>query len=1810
MLLAAAFVAAFAGAQSAPQSKSQPHKPSAAEKAQLQELRSERARGFIENKGQWPSEVQFMGRSNGLDLWVTRDGLRYDAYNNTQGHVVGMSFVGGRPLKTVGWNPKGMLTDFMGYRKEARAAKTFRTLDAANLYRGVSMHTYFDGASPRYDLIVAGKADPSVIKMRFRAADGLKVERNGLTIQTSVGKIVQSKLAAYQTINGKQKPVAVAFRSIDKNTVGFKLGAYDHSRPLTIDPLVYGSYYGGDSGQDEVHAVASDLTGGVYMTGRTRAIDFPAIFGPYGLNLRGGSDAFVSKLVGDIYRHDYAIYLGGAKDDTGNFLQLDQFGNLWVAGLTSSHDFPGVSFKNVQYLRYDTRNSEYQAQAEHVFDGGPNPAFPEPLNAVPNGNARFRLRAPGGLPGHYTDWIRWDASAATIQAAIQGYLDSDPLLNGNGWTVTVSPTNILDDPIGFKITMPGSFKDEFQVDNSYLGAVYQVNRDEPTGQDPRSRAQVLTNDPENLDPPRPTKGNYAIRIPYTRNGQTFITKTAPLAFSATFGEVKAKLLAAPAAANDPDSSNPVPSTVDVFPAIQTFVGVLPQQEYVILFPTRWAPLSVENIDMDANYIVIPTTTDDVNWNTESSRPVGPASGSNGLDPNTNGGAFNLGYGFGDVGTLQYTDRPVRYNSNATFMHDRLATAPPVQNGNNVVVRPRVGLPSLLPDAHLEAIYVDALSGVGMPPLKAVPEPVITGVPWAVLPPTVKTEGRLDPRPVYKIQSESIVFVMRFRQDPTTALTPFPTKTFTFGGEEAPQVTGFRIIPHDVPTAGEAVRMVFGGNVFKPINASDPLYALPFRQLIPQIPGTPRSLQRNSGFVLRVNYTDAAGFSVVANSSKYIDTISYDVNVGGIDVDAGGNIYLGGTIYRTQGEFFDTLDTSDSPEFATTPVDSVGTLREGRLLRDFDGFVRKYNPSGNIVYSVLVGGNGADTGDGVAVDAQGNAYLLGTSQSFNYPRTRGVYGEVFTQAYVLTIAKLNPNGTDVIYSTHLHTANGVDPVGIAVDSRGQAYVTGHATRATLINPWTPDNDPNMPVSFISTGSVPISGDALDKTYDQPQVPDIGATEGFLLALNPAGTNLVYGSYIGGTLDEQIYRPYVDKFGDVWVCGWTDTFRAYYRTALLRQDLRRFKTLTRLPGSLLTGLAFRPVPDPNIGNGGRGTSIVLDAPYNTLGAPWPRLYQHDYYADRDGFVERYRLGVSSVASVSFNPTTIPGGLGARTTGTVVLSQPAPAGGAQVVLTMSANAAASFDPTQDVTSTSVTIPAGQNVATFTVYSKPVTDNTPVDVTATYQGNFRVGRVVITPWLQSLSVTPQEVVGGNSVAGRIQLAGVVGSGGVTVNVTTDNSGVVTVAPVQVPAGQNSVVFPITTVGVDQDTTVTLNASLAGVGKAFALTVHPAQLKALTFSPNPVTSGTSSVGTLTLNGKAGPQGFQVQLSVEGTHPGYSLVPSVLTFAAGETSKTFTLNTPYEDTQAPIVVDATLIPTLGYTSNTVKGNINVQASAVTGLTLTPNVVDGGQSVQGQVTLSAPALTGGAKVTISVSPSNGVVQAPAQVIVPAGQTAATFNINTSTLISPATFIVKASRGGSSASASLQVRALTFIFGVPSVIAGGGTTNATVQLSGPAPAGGVAVKLTSSKPTVVSVPDTVVIPAGATSINVPLSAVSVTADTSVTFTAKIGTVTQTSVVTVVASKLVGMSLNPSYVLNLYTTRCTLQLNGPAPAGGTVVTLTSSNTMIANVPAKVTVPAGQSSISFSIATLRVTRTLTTTIVGKSANGGQAQAVLTVHN
>ena len=161
------------------------------------------------------------------------------------------------------------------------------------------------------------------------------------------------------------------------------------------------------------------------------------------------------------------------------------------------------------------------------------------------------------------------------------------------------------------------------------------------------------------------------------------------------------------------------------------------------------------------------------------------------------------------------------------------------------------------------------------------------------------------------------------------------------------------------------------------------------------------------------------------------------------------------------------------------------------------FLTKFNPQGSaLVYSTYLGGSGYDLGNGIAVDSLGSAYVSGSTESTDFPVTPGAFqtacgGGTTGGCYDAFVTKFNPQGSALVYSTYLGgSGNDYNP-NIAVDSSGNAYVTG-TTQST--------DFPVTPGAFQTTcGSARHCENA------------------FVTKLNPTGSALVYSTYLGGSGD---------------------------------------------------------------------------------------------------------------------------------------------------------------------------------------------------------------------------------------------------------------------------------------------------------------------------------------------------------------------------------------------------------------------------------------------------------------------------------------------------------------------------------------------------------------------------------------------------------------------------------------------------------------------------------------------------------------------
>ncbi len=216
----------------------------------------------------------------------------------------------------------------------------------------------------------------------------------------------------------------------------------------------------------------------------------------------------------------------------------------------------------------------------------------------------------------------------------------------------------------------------------------------------------------------------------------------------------------------------------------------------------------------------------------------------------------------------------------------------------------------------------------------------------------------------------------------------------------------------------------------------------------------------------------------------------------IAVDAAGNAYIAGS--------------ADAATFAQRP----GSLQPAYGGGANDVFVSKINAAGTaLLYSAYLGGTGADTPFGLAIDAGGNAYVAGVTSSPNFPVTAQAFRKTAIGDDVF-VSKINAAGTALVYSTYLGGSKNEIAYSVAVDAQGSAYVAGGTESPDF--PVTPD-------AFQSGLGLLRRG--AGRT----------AQAAFLTKLNATGSALVYSTYFGGGNGEAATAVVLDSFGNAYLTG---------------------------------------------------------------------------------------------------------------------------------------------------------------------------------------------------------------------------------------------------------------------------------------------------------------------------------------------------------------------------------------------------------------------------------------------------------------------------------------------------------------------------------------------------------------------------------------------------------------------------------------------------------------------------------------------------
>jgi uncharacterized protein (TIGR03437 family) len=279
-----------------------------------------------------------------------------------------------------------------------------------------------------------------------------------------------------------------------------------------------------------------------------------------------------------------------------------------------------------------------------------------------------------------------------------------------------------------------------------------------------------------------------------------------------------------------------------------------------------------------------------------------------------------------------------------------------------------------------------------------------------------------------------------------------------------------------------------------------------------------AVDTNGNVYVLTNSSTVTKLTAAADKIVYTKTIAG--SAAGIAVDSGGNVYVAGT--AVQG--FPTTTGAYQPALAPGMC-QTSTLPLATPTPCPDAFVMKLAADGSVAYATYLGGSGPDQANAIAVDSQGNAWFTGQTVSPNFPISSDAlqttfHGEVdlgpvqYGDAFV---AKLDPTGGKLLYSTYLGGSAPDAGLAITVDSAGAAYVGG-ATQSS---------------DFPTTPGV------LQRVYGGGDlIPSLAAGDAFVVKFN-SSDSLAYATYLGGPQYESAGVIGVDSQGDAFVTAFANT-----------------------------------------------------------------------------------------------------------------------------------------------------------------------------------------------------------------------------------------------------------------------------------------------------------------------------------------------------------------------------------------------------------------------------------------------------------------------------------------------------------------------------------------------------------------------------------------------------------------------------------------------------------------------------------------------
>ncbi|MCK4614319.1 MAG: SBBP repeat-containing protein [Thermoplasmata archaeon] len=311
---------------------------------------------FTENQGQIENaDVKFVYVASDCSIGFVESGYLLKLTNeDNRTSVVMVSFEGANPVTPEG---RGELSHKSNYflgndsEKWRTGVTNYQEVVYENLYDGIELVFYTTEKGLKYDFVVFPGANPEEICFSYEGVNDIYIDSMGnLHLTMPSGEMVEETPFSYQIKHGEMKKIDSHFQVLGKK-VNFIIGRYDPSNPLIIDPLIYSTFVGGING-DGGSDIVMDSEKNAYITGSTYSPNFPTTLGAYDTYYNGDWDVVVFKLDSSGSSLLYSTFVGGSDWDAGYAMAIDDEGNAYVTGSTTSQDFPTTS------EAYDTSYSE------------------------------------------------------------------------------------------------------------------------------------------------------------------------------------------------------------------------------------------------------------------------------------------------------------------------------------------------------------------------------------------------------------------------------------------------------------------------------------------------------------------------------------------------------------------------------------------------------------------------------------------------------------------------------------------------------------------------------------------------------------------------------------------------------------------------------------------------------------------------------------------------------------------------------------------------------------------------------------------------------------------------------------------------------------------------------------------------------------------------------------------------------------------------------------------------------------------------------------------------------------------------------------------------------------------------------------------------------------------------------------------------------------------------------------------------------------------------------------------------------------